>query len=110
MLPAVIHSINQPRVQRGDGPIVLVLTPTRELAQQIQAIPMQFGDVCKQKAVAVFGGAPKGPQARDLENGADIVIATPGRLIDFLTTGINHFFYKFYLKKKVCLYYHIISC
>ncbi|XP_024217759.1 probable ATP-dependent RNA helicase DDX5 isoform X2 [Halyomorpha halys] len=90
MLPAVIHSTNQPRVQRGDGPIVLVLTPTRELAQQIQSIPMQFGDVCRQKAVAVFGGAPKGPQARDLENGADIVIATPGRLIDFLTTGTTN--------------------
>ncbi|CAH1400403.1 unnamed protein product [Nezara viridula] len=93
MLPAVIHSINQPRVQRGDGPIVLVLTPTRELAQQIQAIPMQFGDVCRQKAVAVFGGAPKGPQARDLENGADIVIATPGRLIDFLTTDVENVMY-----------------
>ena len=89
MLPAVIHSINQPRVQRGDGPIVLVLTPTRELAQQIQTVPLQFSDMCQQKAVAVFGGAPKGPQARDLEKGADIVIATPGRLIDFLTTGLN---------------------
>ena len=87
ILPAVIHIKNQPRVQHGDGPIALVLAPTRELAQQIQTVASQFGGVCGQKSVAVFGGAPKGPQARDLERGVEIVIATPGRLIDFLSRG-----------------------
>lgn len=87
ILPAVIHIRNQPRVQRGDGPIALVLAPTRELAQQIQTVASQFGGQCGQRSVAIFGGAPKGPQARDLERGVEIVIATPGRLIDFLARG-----------------------
>lgn len=39
---------------------------------------------------SVFGGAPKGPQARDLERGVEIVIATPGRLIDFLEKGTTN--------------------
>ncbi|CAH1400401.1 unnamed protein product [Nezara viridula] len=90
ILPAVIHIRNQPRVQRGDGPIALVLAPTRELAQQIQTVASQFGGACGQKSVAVFGGAPKGPQARDLERGVEIVIATPGRLIDFLARGTTN--------------------
>ncbi|XP_014287496.1 ATP-dependent RNA helicase p62 isoform X2 [Halyomorpha halys] len=90
ILPAVIHIKNQPRVQRGDGPIALVLAPTRELAQQIQTVASQFGGACGQKSVAVFGGAPKGPQARDLERGVEIVIATPGRLIDFLARGTTN--------------------
>ena len=43
------------------------------------------------KNTCVFGGAPKGPQLRDLENGCEIVIATPGRLIDFLEMGKTNF-------------------
>merc|ERR1712098_80013 len=39
------------------------------------------------KSACVYGGAPKGPQLRDLERGAEICIATPGRLIDFLEAG-----------------------
>lgn len=38
----------------------------------------------------IFGGAPKGPQARDLERGTEVVIATPGRLIDFLERGTTN--------------------
>merc|ERR1719474_1717292 len=47
----------------------------------------QFGQSSRIKNTCVFGGAPKGPQLRDLENGCEIVIATPGRLIDFLDCG-----------------------
>ena len=67
--------------------IVLVLAPTRELAQQIQEVAVEFGRTSKIKNTCVFGGAPKGPQMRDLENGCEVVIATPGRLIDFLEMG-----------------------
>lgn len=43
IMPAVVHINHQPRLQRGDGPIVLVLAPTRELAQQIQQVANDFG-------------------------------------------------------------------
>ena len=87
LLPAIIHINNQPFLERGDGPIVLVLAPTRELAQQIQEVSSEFGRSSKIRDTCVFGGAPKGPQLRDLENGVEIVIATPGRLLDFLEMG-----------------------
>ena len=87
LLPGIIHVNNQPYLERGDGPIVLVLAPTRELAQQIQVVANEFGRTSRIKNTCVFGGAPKGPQLRDLEHGCEIVIATPGRLIDFLEMG-----------------------
>ncbi|KAH9327018.1 hypothetical protein KI387_007196, partial [Taxus chinensis] len=68
----------------GDGPIVLVLAPTRELAVQIQNEATKFGASSKIKNTCIYGGAPKGPQIRDLQKGVEIVIATPGRLIDML--------------------------
>nr|CAD7589996.1 unnamed protein product [Timema genevievae] len=90
MLPATVHINNQQRLNRGDGPIVLILAPTRELAQQIQTVARDFGSSSLIRNTCIFGGAPKGPQARDLERGVEIVIATPGRLIDFLERGITN--------------------
>lgn len=87
MLPAIVHINNQPHLLRGDGPIVLVLVPTRELAQQVQEVANEFGKSSRIRNVCVYGGAPKGPQLRDLERGSEICIATPGRLIDFLEAG-----------------------
>ncbi|CAL4066329.1 unnamed protein product [Meganyctiphanes norvegica] len=84
ILPSIVHINHQPYLERGDGPIALVLAPTRELAQQILKVAQEIGRSSKIKSTCVFGGAPKGPQIRDLENGAEICIATPGRLIDFL--------------------------
>ncbi|ODN02094.1 putative ATP-dependent RNA helicase DDX17 [Orchesella cincta] len=86
-LPAIVHIGHQPRLERGDGPIALILAPTRELAQQIQQVANEFGQPSRVRNTCVFGGAPKGGQARDLERGVEIVIATPGRLIDFLESG-----------------------
>lgn len=88
--PALVHITNQDQLRRGDGPIALVLAPTRELAQQIQQVATDFGSRINANNTCVFGGAPKGPQIRDLERGAEIVIATPGRLIDFLERGITN--------------------
>uniref|UniRef100_A0A6M2DSI8 RNA helicase n=1 Tax=Xenopsylla cheopis TaxID=163159 RepID=A0A6M2DSI8_XENCH len=90
MLPAAVHISNQERLQRGDGPIALVLAPTRELAQQIQTVARDFGASNCIRNTCIFGGSPKGPQARDLERGVEIVIATPGRLIDFLERGTTN--------------------
>lgn len=87
ILPAIVHINAQPLLNRGDGPIVLVLCPTRELAMQTQQECNKFGHSSRIKNTCVYGGAPKGGQARDLESGVEIVIATPGRLIDFLESG-----------------------
>ncbi|EIN04931.1 RNA helicase [Punctularia strigosozonata HHB-11173 SS5] len=85
-LPAMLHINAQPLLQPGDGPIALVLAPTRELAVQIQQECTKFGTNSRIRNTAIYGGAPKGPQIRDLQRGVEIVIATPGRLIDMLET------------------------
>ncbi|XP_077297762.1 uncharacterized protein LOC143919359 isoform X3 [Arctopsyche grandis] len=90
MLPAAVHISHQERLSRGDGPIVLILAPTRELAQQIQTVAKDYGATSSIRNTCIFGGSPKGPQARDLERGVEIVIATPGRLIDFLEKGTTN--------------------
>uniref|UniRef100_A0A671UZP5 RNA helicase n=1 Tax=Sparus aurata TaxID=8175 RepID=A0A671UZP5_SPAAU len=87
LLPAIVHINHQPYLERGDGPICLVLAPTRELAQQVQQVAYDYGKSSRIKSTCVYGGAPKGPQIRDLERGVEICIATPGRLIDFLEAG-----------------------
>ena len=71
MLPALIHINNQRALSRGEGPIVLVLAPTRELAQQIQTVARDFSNSTKPPArnTCIFGGSPKVPQIRDLERG-----------------------------------------
>ena len=57
------------RVVQGDGPIVLVLAPTRELAVQIQEEGLKFGSPANIRSTCIYGGAPKGPQIRDLQRG-----------------------------------------
>jgi len=84
ILPAIVHINAQPLLERGDGPIALVLAPTRELAQQIAEVAECYGSSSRIKSTCVFGGAPKGSQARDLQRGVELLIATPGRLFDFL--------------------------
>ncbi|KAK7681145.1 ATP-dependent RNA helicase dbp2 [Cerrena zonata] len=86
-LPAIVHINAQPLLSPGDGPIVLVLAPTRELAVQIQTECSKFGASSRIRNTCVYGGAPKGQQVRDLARGVEICIATPGRLIDMLETN-----------------------
>ncbi|KAF5739613.1 putative dead box ATP-dependent RNA helicase [Tripterygium wilfordii] len=83
LIPGFINlkrSRNNPQM----GPTVLVLSPTRELATQIQDEAVKFGKSSRISCTCVYGGAPKGPQLRDLDRGTDIVVATPGRLNDIL--------------------------
>lgn len=87
ILPAIVHINSQSKLGRKDGPIALVLAPTRELAQQIQQVADDFGHSSGIRNTCLYGGAPKGAQARDLDGGVEIVIATPGRLLDFLESG-----------------------
>ena len=86
-LPAIVHINAQPLLAPGDGPIVLVLAPTRELAVQIQQEITKFGKSSRIRNTCVYGGVPKGGQIRDLARGVDVCIATQGRLIDMLESG-----------------------
>jgi len=90
LLPALVHVSAQPRLAQGDGPVVLVLAPTRELAVQIQAEAKKFGSESHVRSTCIYGGAPKGPQVAVLRRGVEIVIATPGRLIDMLEAGTTN--------------------
>merc|ERR1712176_1377945 len=87
LLPAMIHINAQQYLKPGEGPIVLVLAPTRELAVQIKEECDKFGASSDIKNTVVYGGVPKSKQVRDLRMGVEIVIATPGRLIDHLDQG-----------------------
>lgn len=74
--------------QRGDGPIALVLAPTRELAMQIDTQCRKFCQPCKIQSLAIYGGVPKDSQRMQLRAGVEILIATPGRLLDFMEVGV----------------------
>ena len=73
--------------RRGEGPLMLVVTPTRELAQQIEAcaetICARTGHTC----CVLVGGVGYGPQREALARGCDLLVATPGRLIDLMNEG-----------------------
>ncbi|MDQ1670477.1 MAG: hypothetical protein QOE40_2538 [Actinomycetota bacterium] len=69
---------------RATAPRGLVLVPTRELAVQVRDAIEPLGHALGVKTVAVFGGAPLGRQIQTLARGADIVVATPGRLLDLI--------------------------
>lgn len=92
ILPAIVHYTNQPPLGRGDGPVVLVMAPTRELAQQINKEVENFSNVsgARLKTAVVFGGSNRSPQIVQLRNQPQIVIATPGRLLDFLECGATN--------------------
>lgn len=62
--------IEKNKLVQGEGPIVLVLAPTRELAVQIQQEATKFGARANIRCTCIYGGAPKGPQIRDLQRGA----------------------------------------
>ncbi|KAF8399679.1 hypothetical protein HHK36_015550 [Tetracentron sinense] len=83
LIPSFIH-LKRCRNNSQLGPTVLVLSPTRELATQIQDETVKFGRSSRISCTCLYGGAPKGPQLRELDRGADIVVATPGRLNDIL--------------------------
>ncbi|XP_057472134.1 DEAD-box ATP-dependent RNA helicase 14 isoform X2 [Actinidia eriantha] len=83
LIPAFIL-LRHRRNNAQNGPTVLVLAPTRELATQIQEEVIKFGRSSRVSCTCLYGGAPKGPQLKELDRGADIVVATPGRLNDIL--------------------------
>jgi ATP-dependent RNA helicase RhlE len=73
---------------RRGGLRVLVLAPTRELAAQIDASFHKYGRGTGLRHHVVFGGVGKGPQRRALRDGIDVLVATPGRLLDLMGEGV----------------------
>ncbi|CAH8830492.1 unnamed protein product [Trichobilharzia szidati] len=84
LLPAIVHAKAQPTLKRGDGPIVLILVPTRELAQQVDKVAEEFCRSAGFKSACLYGGSSRSGQAEALSQSPEVVIATPGRLLDFL--------------------------
>ncbi|XP_065203685.1 ATP-dependent RNA helicase DDX42 [Planococcus citri] len=82
--PMLVHIMDQRELQVGDGPIGLILAPTRELSQQIYAEAKRFGKVYNINVICCYGGGSKWEQSKSLESGAEIVVATPGRIIDLV--------------------------
>uniref|UniRef100_A0A8B9SXC5 ATP-dependent RNA helicase DDX42 n=1 Tax=Anas platyrhynchos TaxID=8839 RepID=A0A8B9SXC5_ANAPL len=80
--PMLIHIMDQKELEPGDGPIAVIVCPTRELCQQIHSECKRFGKAYNLRSVAVYGGGSMWEQAKALQEGAEIVVCTPGRLID----------------------------
>jgi ATP-dependent RNA helicase DeaD len=72
---------------RGSAPVCLVLAPTRELAMQVSEATHRYGRALGARVLPVYGGQPIGRQLRELERGVDIVVGTPGRVIDHINRG-----------------------
>jgi len=90
LLPALVHISAQPPLRPGDGPVGLILAPTRELAMQIQTEVVRLTQGSAIRCTACFGGVSRYGQASELRRGVQIVVATPGRLLDFLEAGVTN--------------------
>ena len=90
ILPGIVHIMNQPPRNTAEGPVALVLLPTRELALQVEEVAQLYCNAMNLKVTCCYGGADKGPQSRQLKLGIDVCIATPGRLLDFLEGGVTN--------------------
>lgn len=86
VLPALQRLITSP-ARKGRGPRVLVLTPTRELAMQVTDNIRQFSRECRVTSGSIVGGMSYGPQMKLLQQPLDLLVATPGRLMDHMEQG-----------------------
>jgi ATP-dependent RNA helicase RhlE len=86
-LPILDRLARAPRRPGARGPRALILTPTRELAVQINEGFATYGRHVAPKCAVVFGGVGQAPQVEALRRGTDIIVATPGRLIDLMEQG-----------------------
>ncbi|KAL7588885.1 hypothetical protein Lser_V15G41442 [Lactuca serriola] len=84
ILPMIVHIMDQPELAKEEGPIGVVCAPTRELAHQIYLEAKKFAKANGIRVSAVYGGMSKLEQFKELKSGCEIVVATPGRLIDML--------------------------
>ena len=87
VLPMFRHILDQPPLEVDDGPIAIIMTPTRELAMQIAKECRKFTKYLNLNVVAVYGGTNISEQIAELKRGAEIIVCTPGRMIDMLAAN-----------------------
>ncbi len=81
----ILQKLGSTRGRTRPGAVrALILCPTRELAQQIQGSFHAYGRFCEVTCAVIFGGVNQNPQARALREGSDVLVATPGRLLDLV--------------------------
>eukprot|EP01084_Bolivina_argentea_P141856 249254_1 len=91
VLPMLVYVLRQPPMNNlnfEDGPYALVLAPTRELAKQIESETNKFATYCSISAITIVGGINHDTQSNLLRNGVEVIIATPGRLLDCIDRRI----------------------
>ncbi|CAJ0753427.1 18969_t:CDS:10, partial [Entrophospora sp. SA101] len=90
--PMLIHIMDQEELKKGEGPIGLILAPTRELTSQIYIEAKKFAKSYGLRVAAVYGGASKMDQFKELRQGnIEILVGTPGRLIDMVKMKATNF-------------------
>ena len=87
LLPMFRHIKDQRPLENMEGPIGLIMTPTRELATQIHKDCKPFLKALNLRAVCAYGGAPIKDQIAELKRGAEVIVGTPGRMIDLLAAN-----------------------
>ena len=74
VLPMIVHIMDQPEVEKGAGPIGVIVVPTRELAEQIHKETRKFSKAYQLRVAAAFGGLSKFEQFKDLKNGSEVAL------------------------------------
>ncbi|XP_053683320.1 probable ATP-dependent RNA helicase DDX46 [Sabethes cyaneus] len=87
ILPMFRHILDQPPLEDGDGPIAIIMSPTRELCMQIGKDIRKFAKSLNLRPVCVYGGTGISEQIAELKRGAEIIVCTPGRMIDMLAAN-----------------------
>lgn len=87
ILPMFRHILDQPSLEDGDGPIAIIMAPTRELCMQIGKDIRKFSKSLGLRPVCVYGGTGISEQIAELKRGAEIIVCTPGRMIDMLAAN-----------------------
>uniref|UniRef100_A0ABI7WR47 RNA helicase n=1 Tax=Felis catus TaxID=9685 RepID=A0ABI7WR47_FELCA len=91
LLPMFRHIMDQRSLEEGEGPIAVIMTPTRELALQITKERKKFSKTLGLRVVCVYGGTGISEQIAELKRGAEIIVCTPGRMIDMLAANSGRY-------------------
>ncbi|CAE8605671.1 unnamed protein product [Polarella glacialis] len=90
VLPMLVHIVAQEELKPGEGPVGVVLCPTRELTIQIDEVVRDFSGLSGIKSVAIYGGGDVKQQGARLQDKNDVVVACPGRFIQLLNDGYSN--------------------